>query len=231
MACKKCYKLADGTTLVRTEDRNGVRFYEVAGSNSITDTAPALMIYTDEIPCEAFDNANLPAQNVAVLEEVDDSGKQTGVLVHTSQQANGDIVQTNLSTNAAYTLPAGFNLHTSEDTDYLLTTDLLCDAGVTVLRKTIYKDGDITDVVSTTVTTLAGASHTLSGAEVAGDCNANKVVDVENNIMFGDPSDPAVVPVMGYIKSTTNLATNATTTEYFDSSDTAITAGLVPVIC
>lgn len=230
-SCKKCYELADGTTLVRVEDRNGVRHYEVAGAGTISTTAPALMIYTKEIPCEVFDTANKPPVSVAVLEEVDADGKQTGVLVQVTQNPDGSLTHTDLSDGSAYTLPTGFSLHTAEDTDYLLHSEVLCDAGVTVFRTVVYKDGDITDVVSTTVTKLDGSAHTLSGAETAGDCNANKVVDIENNICFGDPDDPSVVPVMGYIRTTTNLNTMASTTDYFDSSDTAITAGLEPVKC
>ena len=228
--CKKCYELADGT-LVRIEDRNGNRFFETAGAGEIVDTEPALMIYTKEIPCEKFNDANQPPASVAVLEEVDADGKQTGKLVQVTQDPNGTLVYTDLSDGSTYTKPAGFELHTSEDTDYNLVTHILCDAGTTVFRTVIYKDGDITDVVSSTVTKIDGSAHTLSGAETAGDCNANKIVDIENGICFGDPGDPAVVPVMGYIRTTTNLNTMASVTEYFDSSDTVIAAGLEPVKC
>jgi len=229
-SCKKCYELADGT-LVRIEDRNGVRYYETAGAGVIVTTAPASMIYTKEVPCGKFNDANTPPTSVAVLEEVDGNGKQTGKLVQVTQNPDGSLVHTDLSDGSAYTLPAGFALHTAEDTDYLMDTEVLCDAGVTVFRKVIYKDGDIADVVSSTVTKLDGSAHTLSGAETSGDCNSNKVVDIENNICFGDPADPSVVPVMGYIRTTTNLNTMASTTDYFASDDSAIAAGLEPVSC
>jgi hypothetical protein len=230
-SCKKCYELADGTTLVRIEDRNGVRHYEVAGAGVITTTAPANMVYTKEIPCAKFDEANVPATSITVLEEVDASGNQTGKLVHVVQNADGSISQTDLSTGGAYTLPAGYVLHTSEDAGTVVKTEALCDQGVTVFRTTMYSDTDLTDVKGTLITKLDGSAHTLSGNETAGDCNSNKVVDVENNVLFGDPNDPSIVPVMGYIRSTTDLNTMVTTTDYFASDDSPIAAGLEPVVC
>lgn len=229
-SCKKCFELAD-STLVRVEDVNGVRHYEVAGSNVITTTAPASMIYTKRVPCELFEAANKPPIGVAVLEEVDADGKQTGLLVHVTQNADGSYMRTNLSDGSAYTLPAGFDLHTAEDTDYQQHQQILCDGGETVLRVTVYKDGDIADVVSTTTMKLDGSAHTLSGNETAGDCNSNKMVNIENKICFGDPSDLSVTPVMGYIRTTTDLNTDVSTTDYFDNDDNPIAAGLMPVKC
>ena len=219
--CCKCFEQADGTIIKRSE-RNGAFIYTLPDL-SITDTMPGTFITTTEVDCAKFDLASQPPKTIDVLEEVDTTGSQTGVLVQVVENADGTIDYFNLSTGAAYTLPAGFELHTSEDTDYNEHTYFMCDAGIDVKTTVIYKDGDITDVVSSTTTKLDGSAHTLSGNEVAGSCSGLISTDKER-ACFLEIGNANAVTTRGYIRYTTNNAVTpaVTTTEWFDNADTLL---------
>lgn len=224
--CGACYEQADGSIVKRTEV-NGAYEYTLEDL-SVSSTVPANFISTAKVDCAKFESATTPPTTIAVLEEVDADGKQTGVLVQVTEAADGTKTYTNLSDNSAYVAPAGSTLHTSEDTDYNERTIVMCDEGVDVISTIIYKDGDITDVVSTTITTLAGTAHTLSGNETAGSCSDAIKEDQETACFVEVDTSGVPVPdkvkVTGYIKYVTDTSSSPSTTvtSFFDDADVAL---------
>lgn len=225
--CCKCYQQADGSIVKRSE-REGAFIYTLPDL-TVTATMPASFVSTTEVDCSKFDNATQPPKTISVLEEVDAAGKQTGVLVQVVENPDGTLTYKNLSDGSAYVAPAGSTLHTSEDTDYNERTVVLCDEGVDVISTIIFRDGDITDIVSTTVTKLDGSVHTLSGNERSGSCSALVKTDQEIACFLEVDASGAVVPdkpkVGGYIRFTTDAAVSpsVTTSAYFDDADAPLT--------
>lgn len=226
-SCGACFLQADGSIVKRTEI-NGAYEYTLTDL-TVSSVAPASFISTNKVDCAKFDAASTPPTTIAVLEEVDVDGKQTGVLVQVVENPDGTLTYKNLSDGSAYTAPAGSTLHTSEDTDYNENTVVLCDEGTDVIRTVIYRDGDITDVVSTTITNLAGAAHTLSGNERSGSCSGLVKTDQENACFIEVDASGVAVPdkpkVGGYVRYSTNAAVSpsVTTSEYFGTDDVALT--------
>lgn len=231
--CCKCFLQADGS-IVKRADRAGSTsgFVFTLTDGTMSETAPASFISTTEISCSKFDQASNPPNTIAVLEEVDADGKQTGVLVQVVENPDGSKDYTNLSDGSAYTAPAGSTLHTSEDTDYNEQTVVMCDEGTDVVRTVIYVDGDITDVVSTTITTLDGTTHTLSGNEIAGSCSNQISIDQEQ-ACFKESGNVDAVVVQGYVKYSYNSTTAATTTTWHQNVDDAelVKANFIMVEC
>lgn len=222
-SCGACFLQADGSIVKRVEV-NGAYKYTLEDL-TVSSTAPASFISTTEVDCSRFEAASTPPNTIAVLEEVDADGKQTGVLVQVVEAADGTKSYINLSDNSAYVAPAGSTLHTAEDTDFQERTIVLCDEGTEVISTTIYKDGDIADVVSTTITTLGGAAHTLSGNERAGSCS-DAIKEHQEIACFievdasGVPV-PDKVKVTGYVKYVVNSSVSpaTTVTSFFDDAD------------
>ena len=215
--CCKCFEQADGSIIKRGETDAGWSY--TLPDMTIVTTTPADFTSAVEVDCLKFEQAVQPPQHIDILEEVCDD-KQTGVLVHVQELADGTKTYTNLATSAEYTMPpaAGCELHTSEDKDYLTKDTEMCDGGVDVIRTIVYVDGDITDVVSTTVTTLDGAAHTLSGDEVGGFCAGQIQYDKEIQC-FRDTSSIDNPRVTGYVQFQTNSTTGVTATKWFDDMD------------
>lgn len=225
--CSKCYQQADDS-IVKRGEREGAYIYTLPDL-TVTATMPATFISTTEVDCSKFDSATQPPVTIAVLEEVDADGKQTGVLVQTVENPDGTLTYKNLSDGSAYVAPAGSTLHTSEDTDYNENTVVLCDEGTDVIRTVIYRDGDIADVVSTTITKLDGSAHTLSGNERSGSCSGLVKTDQENACFVEVDASGATVPdkpkLGGYVRYSTNAAVSpaVTTSQYFGTDDAELT--------
>lgn len=227
--CCKCFLQADGS-IVKRADRTGTAsgFVFTLTDGTMSETVPATFVSTTEVSCAKFDQAANPPNTIAVLEEVDVDGKQTGVLVQVIENADGSKTYQNLSDNSPYVAPAGSTLHTSEDTDYNERTIVLCDEGVDVVTTVIFKDGDITDIVSTTVTKLDGSVHTLSGNERSGSCSNLVKTDQESACFLEVDATGASVPDQpkrsGYVQYTTDggVTPSVTTSVYFDDSDTLL---------
>ena len=224
--CSKCYQQADGS-IVKRGEREGAYIYTLPDL-TVTAVMPATFISTTEVDCSKFDNATQPAKTISVLEEVDAGGTQTGVLVQVVENPDGTLTYKNLSDGSAYVAPAGSTLHTSEDTDYNERTVVLCDEGADVISTIIFRDGDITDVISTTVTKLDGSVHALSGNERSGSCSALVKTDQEVSCFIEVDASGATVPdqpkVSGYIRFTTDAAVTpaVTTSAYFGDDDAVL---------
>ena len=216
--CCKCFQQANGS-IVKRGERNGEFTYTLADLTIATIT-PVDFITTMEVDCSKFDLATLPPRTIQVLEEVDVDGKQTGVLVQVRELADGSTEYVDLSTGSAYTAPVGSTLHTSEDSDYNERTLVLCDSGVDVVSTTIYRDGDMTDIVSSTITKLDGSVHTLSGNERAGSCSGLTKFDQEN-ACFLEVGNINAITIRGYIQFITNTSVTpaVTNSTWFDQDD------------
>lgn len=219
--CCKCFQQADGT-IVKRGERDGAYIYTLQDL-TVSSTAPASFVTTTEVDCAKFDSATLPPRTIQVLEEVDDTGTQTGVLVQVRELADGSTEYVNLADQSTYTRPAGYTLHTSEDTDYNERTLQMCDNGIDVVTTIIYRDGDITDVVSSATTKLDGSAHTLSGAERGGFCSGLTTFDKEL-ACFRNTADPGSLTIRGYVLFTTNASVSpaVTTSAFFDVNDVAL---------
>lgn len=214
--CNKYFKQADNS-VVGVFDENGAMHY-IMPDRSITTTQPATFVSTNRVTKAEYDAQHEGAGTVVVLEEYDANMTPTGVLVRIVEDASGVITRENLSTGAAYTSPAGFTLHKNADYEFQERTEELCDNGVNVLRTTVYRNGNLNDIASQTVTTVGGAAHTLSGAEVLGNCQSLSEFDHQSR-KFISKTDPLSPRVDGYIRYTTDKTTGATTSSYFDADD------------
>ncbi|MDB4461518.1 hypothetical protein N9043_01060 [bacterium] len=221
-SCCKCYLQADGS-IVKRGERIGAAggFIYTLTDGTMSETAPVPFTSATEVACSKFDQASSPPNTIAILEEVDADGKQTGVLVQVIENPDGTKTYLNLADGTPYVAPAGSTLHTSEDTDYNERTIILCDEGVDVVTTLIFKDGDITDVVSTTTTKLDGSVHTLSGNETAGSCSGQITYDQELSC-FKDTTDNDAALKSGYIKYEYNSATKTTVSTFHDGSDDSV---------
>lgn len=225
-SCNKCYEQADGTIIKRGWRDNA--FYYTMPDLSIVTAMPAGFVSTAEVDCSKFDIASTPPVPAQVLEVVDADGNQVDdQLVRLIDYSDGSTAWKDLKTGTEYASEAdylaaightGGTTHTSEDTDYNERTVVVCDEGVDVVSTLIYRDGDITDVISNTVTTLAGAVHVLSGNEVSGPCSGTVSYDYEE-ACFRDPSSADNPTVSGYVQTTTNAITGLGSTKWFDSND------------
>lgn len=101
-----------------------------------------------------------------VLQEVDDSGNATGVLVVVTIDSEGNRTYVNLSDGSTYTLPTDYSLKTAEDNDYQILAINGCDSGTSIQRISVLQNGVFFG--SYVINATTGAVHTLSGNEIWG---------------------------------------------------------------
>ena len=129
-------------------------------------------------------------------------------------------------------------------TEYNERTVILCDEGTDVISTLIFKDGDIADVISTTITKLDGSAHVLSGNETAGTCAGQVNTDQEVACFVSVSATGVPIAdqntIRGYIRYTTNasVSPSVTSSEYFKLEDDSVltkyvsgTAGYKPIEC
>jgi hypothetical protein len=232
--CCKCFRQADGS-IVKRSDRatSDSKFAYELVDGTITEVAPANFITTEEVSCGLFDSLSSPPKPAAVLEVVDGDGNQIdNQLVRLIDYPDGTTKWRDLKTGTEYDTEAEYltaignpngTTHTSEDTDYNERTVIICDEGVDVIATIVYRDGKINDVVSTTVTSLDGSVHTLSGNEKSGTCSDLMSTDKEV-ACFKETGNVDGVIISGYIIYSTDssVTPSVTTSAWYDDNDVIV---------